>query len=376
MKPAPPVIKRRTESFRKIISSPERFSRTKFFFRFAYIYYRLKASKRHKFPIKVSPCVLTTIRYLIELHADWGVAMKRQIIGTAMLMVASLIWGTSYVAQSIGMNHTGPAAFTTARFLLGGAALLPVILAPRLLANKKYGGTAAGGTKFGDFPLKSGITCGIILFLLSYIQQVGMIYTTAGKAGFITALYIVIVPMLGLFLGRKISPAVWGCAFAALGGMYLLCVGESAPLNKGDMYVLVCAFFAALHILLIDHYTSSVDAIRFSAIQFFVCGGIGLVIAFLTETPSWDALWAARLPIAYTAVMSSGVAFTLQIFGQRRVSPMLASLAMSLEAVFAALAGWLVLRQVLSAREFFGCTVILASVIAAQTPGMCGNERS
>jgi drug/metabolite transporter (DMT)-like permease len=293
-----------------------------------------------------------------------------------MLMMASFIWGMSYVAQSIGMNHTGPAAFMTARFLLGGAALLPVIFAPPLFANKKYGSPAAAGPKFDNFPLKSGIACGAILFLLSYIQQVGIIYTTVGKAGFITTLYIVIVPVLGLFFGKKIRPIVWGCAFAALGGMYLLCVNESASLNKGDLYVLVCAFFAAIHILMIDHYTSRVDVLKFSAIQFFACGGISLVIAFLTETPSWGALWAARMPIAYTAVMSSGVAFTLQTFAQRRVSPTLASLVMSLEAVFAALTGWLVLRQVLSAREFFGCAVILVSVIAAQTPVTRGSEQT
>ena len=197
-------------------------------------------------------------------------------------MLASFIWGMSYVAQSLGMNHTGPAAFTTARYFLGGAALLPVIFAPRLFANKKYGNSAIAEPKFGNFPLKSGIACGVILFLLSYIQQVGMIYTTVGKAGFITALYIVIVPMFGLFFGRKIRPVVWGCAFAALGGMYLLCVNESAPLNKGDLYVFICAFFAAAHILMIDHYTPRVDAVNFSAIQFFACGGISLVIAFLT----------------------------------------------------------------------------------------------
>jgi drug/metabolite transporter (DMT)-like permease len=293
-----------------------------------------------------------------------------------MLMTASFIWGMSYVAQSIGMKHTGPAVFTTARFLLGGAVLLPVIFAPPLFANKKCGGSAAVGPKFDSFPLKSGIACGVVLFLLSYIQQVGIIYTTVGKAGFITALYIVIVPMLGLFFGKKIRPLVWGCAFAALGGMYLLCVNESAPFNRGDLYVLVCAFFSAIHILMIDHYTSRVDVLRFSAIQFFACGGISLVIAFLAETPSWGALWAARLPIAYTAVMSSGVAFTLQTFAQRRVSPTLASLVMSLEAVFAALTGWLVLRQVLSAREFFGCAVILVSVIAAQMPDTRGSERA
>ena len=292
-----------------------------------------------------------------------------------MLIMASFIWGMSYVAQSIGMNHTGPAAFTTARYFLGGAALLPVIFVPRLFANKKYDGSAAAVTKFDNFPLKSGIACGVILFLLSYIQQVGMIYTTVGKAGFITALYIVIVPMFGLFFGRKIHPVIWGCAFAALGGMYLLCVNESAPLNRGDLYVFICAFFAAAHILMIDHYTPHVDAVSFSAIQFFACGVIGLVMAFLTETPSWSALWAARLPIAYTAVMSSGVAFTLQTFAQRRVSPTLASLVMSMEAVFAALTGWLVLRQVLSAREFFGCAVILVSVIAAQTPDTRGYGR-
>jgi drug/metabolite transporter (DMT)-like permease len=292
-----------------------------------------------------------------------------------MLMTASFIWGMSYVAQSIGMNHTGPAAFTTARYLLGGAALLPVIFAPALFANKKYGKAVAAGPPIDNFPLKSGIACGVILFLLSYIQQVGMIYTTVGKAGFITTLYIVIVPMLGLFFGGKIRPIVWGCAFAALGGMYLLCVNESAPLNKGDLYVLVCAFFAAVHILMVDHYSPRVDAVRFSAIQFFACGAISLVLAFLTETPSWAALWAARLPIAYTAVMSSGVAFTLQTIAQRRVTPTIASLTMSLEAVFAALTGWLMLRQVLSAREFFGCAVIFASVIAAQAPDMRGHGR-
>jgi drug/metabolite transporter (DMT)-like permease len=287
-----------------------------------------------------------------------------------MLVTASLIWGMSYVAQSVGMNYTGPAAFTAARYFLGGAALLPVIFAPRLIAYKKN-----GGAKFGGFPLKSGIACGVILFFVSYVQQVGVIYTTVGKAGFITTLYIVIVPILGLLFGKKVHPLVWGCAFAALGGMYLLCVSESASLNRGDLYVLICAFFAAVHILMIDHYTSGVDAIMFSAVQFFACGVMSLAVAFFTETPSWDALWAARAPIAFTAVMSSGIGFTLQTVAQRRVSPTLASLVMSLEAVFAALTGWLILRQVLSAREFFGCAVILASVIIAQTPDMRGHGR-
>jgi drug/metabolite transporter (DMT)-like permease len=303
--------------------------------------------------------------------------MGKEIRGTLMLALGAFIWGTSFVAQSVGMDYVEPATFNAARFLLGAVVLLPVILINSLSSGGQTRKTQADGAekaaaekakKSLRLLLKSGIYCGAVLFGASLLQQTGIVYTTAGKAGFITALYIIVVPVLGLFFGKKILWFMWVCAFIARAGMYLLCIRESITPNKGDVLVLLCAFCYAVHILMIDYLAPIVDGTKLSCVQFFTCFVLNAIIALLFEVPSLDAIWAARGPVVFSGVLSCGVAYTLQIFGQRDVPPVVASLVMSLESVFAVLAGWFVLGEVLSAREISGCVLIFAAILLAQLP--------
>jgi drug/metabolite transporter (DMT)-like permease len=290
-------------------------------------------------------------------------------MGTLMLTLAAFIWGSAFVAQSVGMDHIGPMTFIFVRFLIGGAVLLPVIW---LMSRFRPNETPKGG---GNAPVfKAGFWCGVALFAGAAAQQTGIVYTTAGKAGFITSLYVILVPICGIFIGRRVGLRVWLCAVAALAGMYMLCVkagaiGSAGDLfGKGDLYILVCAFAFTAHILLIDRYSQLVDAVKLSCVQFFVCGLLAGLPAYFTETGTAADVMNAWIPLLYTAVLSSGVAYTIQVFAQKHVPPVIASLVMSLEAVFAALTGWLILGETLTAREFIGCAVIFASIIAAQLP--------
>ncbi len=216
--------------------------------------------------------------------------------------------------------------------------------------------------------LIGGLCCGIALAVSSGFQQIGVANTTVGKAGFITALYIVIVPLLGIFLGKKVGALVWGGVGLAVIGMYLLCITEGFSISLGDLLVLICAVGFAVHILVIDHFSPKVDGVRMSCIQFFVCAVLSSIPMFIFETPSFSAILSAAMPILYTGVMSSGVAYTLQIVAQKDTDPTLASLLLSLESVFAVLAGWILLREGLSHRELLGCALVFAAVILAQWP--------
>jgi drug/metabolite transporter (DMT)-like permease len=292
--------------------------------------------------------------------------MNKQAWGIAMLAFASFIWGTSFVAQSVGMDYVGPFTFNAARFFVGAATLLPAILAREAWNRRRQPaiGVSAGGGPL----LKAGLSCGAVLFVGAQFQQTGIVYTTVGKAGFITTLYIIMVPLLGLPLGRKVSARLWICAITAIVGMYLLCVSETEALNRGDIYVLLCAFCYSGHILMIDHFSPLVDGLKFSFLQFLTSGALSLIFAFILEKPDISAISEAWAPILFTGAMSCGVGYTLQILGQKNVNPVLASLVMSLESVFAALMGWLLLKEVLSPRETGGCVLIFAAVILAQTP--------
>ena len=222
--------------------------------------------------------------------------------------------------------------------------------------------------KGGKMLWLGGVCCGAALFLASTLQQVGILYTTAGKAGFITALYIVLVPILGLFFRHKTGAALWISVALAVVGMYFLCMTESLSLGRGEALCMLCAVFFAVHITIVDHFSPHVDGVRMSCIQFFVCGGLSAVLMFLFEKPDIHKIVAAWLPILYTGVLSSGVAYTLQIVAQKNVNPTVASLLMSLESVFSALAGWVILGQGLSGRELFGCALMFAAIILAQLP--------
>lgn len=290
--------------------------------------------------------------------------MSKQLRGSLMLLLTALIWGTAFVAQSAGMDYVGPFTFGAVRTLVGALVLIPVTL---LFWKKR--------TPEGEKPYSiknsviGGVACGLVYTAASNLQQYGISQTTAGKAGFITALYIVIVPLLGIFLGKKIPPIVWGCIAAAVLGFYLLCMNERFQISAGDFLVLLCAFFFSLHIIVIDHFAAkNVNGVLMSCVQFFTAGIITLVPMFLFEQPTLSALWDARLTLFYTGVMSCGIAYTLQIIAQKDTDPTIATLLMSLESVFAALSGALLLHETMTGREIVGCILVFAAVIFAQIP--------
>ena len=206
------------------------------------------------------------------------------------------------------------------------------------------------------------------MFAASSLQQIGLKYTTAGKAGFITAFYIVIVPVLGIFLHKKIGWKIWLAVVLALAGLYFLCITESFSIGKGDVLIFLCALIFAVHIMVIDYFSPKVDGVKMSCIQFFVCGILSLPFMFTIETPKAVAMTAAWMPLLYAGVLSCGVAYTLQILGQKNVNPAVASLILSLESCFSVLAGWIVLGERLSLRESAGCVLMFAAIILAQLP--------
>ena len=297
--------------------------------------------------------------------------MKQQINqlrGSLLLLLTSMIWGAAFVAQSAGMDYIGPFTFNGLRMLMGAAVLLPFLLKRRTGAH-----TNASERKM---LLRGGILCGVALFVGSTLQQIGIVDTTAGKAGFITAMYVVLVPVMGVFVGHKQPWLVWlGVALSAV-GMYFLCVHESLSLNRGDLMVLAGAVGFSFHILLIDRYSAHVDGVKLSGLQFFVAGVLGLVFMFLFETPQISQIFAAWLPLLYAGVFSCGVAYTLQILGQRDTDPTIASMILCLEAVFSVVFSWFLLGERLSAREIFGCVLIFAAILLAQLKGKAGDPET
>lgn len=280
-----------------------------------------------------------------------------------MLILTAFIWGTAFVAQSVGMDYLGPFTFNGVRSMIGGIALLPCIV---ILQKINGSSEPVSGTR-KDL-ITGGIACGLLLFVASSLQQIGIQYTSAGKAGFITAFYIVIVPVLGIFLKKKIGWKVWIAVAMALAGLYFLCMTEKLTVGKGDILIFLCAIVFSLHILVIDHFSPKVDGVKMSCIQFFVCGIASLLPMFLTETPKLSAMINAWMPLLYAGVLSCGVAYTLQIVGQKNVNPAIASLILSLESCFSVLAGWVVLGERLSVREYVGCILMFAAIILAQLP--------
>ena len=295
----------------------------------------------------------------------------RQLRGGAMLMLTALIWGTAFVAQSVGMDYLGPCAFTATRNFIGCVALLPVIaLASRMRSGAQPEEAAPAPGKKALFGW--GAACGLLLGGATLLQQAGMQTASAGKAGFLTALYIVIVPVLGIFLGRRPGLKVWMGVVLALVGAYLLSVKGGAGIASGDLLVIASAVVFSLHILVIDSVPAGVDGVWLSCVQFLVAGVFALVLALFLESFTWRDILSAWVPLLYTGVVSSGVGYTLQILGQRTVNPTVASLILSLESVFAALAGWAILGQALSLRELFGCALVFVAVILAQLPSKKG----
>ncbi len=290
--------------------------------------------------------------------------MKKISFGSSLLLfLAACIWGVAFVAQSVGMDYMGPCTFNGIRFLIGGTVLLPLVY----VRVKKKKNTPE------ELPpaltLKGGICCGLAICAASLCQQIGIMETTVGKAGFITTLYIIIVPVFGMFLRKKVPGKVWIAAAVAAVGMYMLCINESFSVSRGDAFVFLCAIIFAVHILVIDFFSPKTDGVALSCIQFYTAGIICTVAAFAVETPTWGQFVSGIVPILYAGVMSCGVAYTLQIIGQKNVEPTVASLILSMESVVSVLAGWVILGQELSSKELAGCVLVFAAVILVQYNG-------
>ncbi|MDD5907426.1 MAG: DMT family transporter [Clostridia bacterium] len=295
--------------------------------------------------------------------------MSKKMRGNLILLLTALIWGTAFVAQSAGMEHVQPFTYNGVRTLIGGLVLIPVIFLFDRLKPADQRPSPDEQKEIRRNSLIGGAACGVVLCVASSFQQFGISMTTAGKAGFITALYIVIVPLLGVFIKKKIPKITWLCVGIAVVGFYLLCVKEGFSVSAGDLLVLCCAFFFSIHIMVIDYFNGKqVDGVRMSCIQFLVAGLISLVLMLVFEQPSLENLWAAKGSILYAGVLSCGVAYTLQILGQRDTEPTTATLILSLESVFAALSGWALLHETLSFKELAGCALVFAAVILAQIP--------
>lgn len=284
-----------------------------------------------------------------------------------LLVVTALIWGLSFVAQSVGMDYVGPFTFIAVRTLLGGVILIPVVYLMKGLKRKEH-------TKEKQVPENrkmlylGGVCCGLALFVGTSLQQIGIMSTSVGKAGFITALYIIIVPILGLFLKKSVGKKLWVSVVVAIAGMYLLCVTEGFSINKGDLFVFVGAIAFSFHILIIDYFSPHVDGVKLSCIQFFTCAILAGIVMFIVEEPKITNILAAWQPIAYAGFMSCGVAYTLQIIAQKNTDPVVASLILSLESVFACIFGFFILHEILTEKEAFGCILVFIGIIIAQLP--------
>ena len=291
----------------------------------------------------------------------------KQLRGSLLLVLTAMIWGAAFVAQSVGMDYIGPFTFLCSRSFLGSAVLLPVIFFRSRHQQENADSPAPAG---GKLLLLGGLLCGIALFLGSIFQQIGIQHTTAGKAGFITTLYVVLVPLVGLFAHKRVAPKVWGAVVLSLVGMYFLCLfgTDLSSINRGDLWEIAGSLGFTLHILVIDHFSSRVDGVKMSCIQFFVCGVLAMVFMFALEAPSWSSILAAALPICYAGILSSGAGYTLQIIAQKDTDPTVASLLMSLESVFSLVFGWILLKEAMSGVELLGCLLIFVAVIWVQLP--------
>lgn len=288
--------------------------------------------------------------------------MNKKILGNVLLLITAIIWGSAFVAQITGMNVLGPFTFNATRSLIATIFLGFLVMFLKDEMN----------TKTSDL-IKGGLACGVFIFIASSLQQFGLLFTTAGKASFITTLYILIVPILALLIMKnKISLATWIAIILGAIGLYLLAIpsGASFSINKGDFVVFIGAFFWAAHILVIDYYTKKVNPVKLSFMQFVVMAVLSAIIAILfeEETATISNIMLSWKSIAYAGFFSAGIAYTLQMVGQKYTNPVLASLILSLESVFGALSGYLFLNEILSTKEFLGCVIVFVAIIIAQVP--------
>lgn len=294
---------------------------------------------------------------------------RTRMLCSFYLLLAAFIWGMAFVSQSKGMDYMGPLTFNGVRSLIGSLVLALYILLTGRAAGAKKEKADRRRTFWG------GIWCGLALTAASTLQQYGLQYTTVGKAGFITTLYIIFVPVAGIFFGLRVSKTVWAGTVMAAAGMYLLCMTERLSLGRGDILVFFCAIVFTAHILLVDFFSPGADGVMISCIQFAVCGVLCTGGALLWEHPAWGQLWDGAGSLAYAGILSCGVAYTLQIIGQKGVNPTVAALLLSLESVFATVSGWIAYRigflktdQTMTGRQILGCILVFAAVILVQLP--------
>jgi len=284
---------------------------------------------------------------------------NKRLLSSILLVLAAIIWGFAFVAQKVGMEFIGPFLFNGIRFIMGSLILIPVVITLKSNQNKS---NLTNNKK----NLYFGILLGIILFLASSAQQIGMVSTTAGNAGFITGLYVIFVPIFGIMLKQFVPKVIWPAASLAIAGFYLLSVKKDFTISDGDIWVFLSAILWAIHVLLIGHLTKQINPITLALQQFLVCGTLSFFTAFLFEEINFNSIILAWIPLLYGGILSVGVAFTLQVVGQKHVHPSSASLILSAESLFAAIGGWLLLNEQMSLRAIFGCALILTGIILVQ----------
>ena len=306
--------------------------------------------------------------------------MSKKMKSNLLLLLTAFIWGTAFVAQKSGMDYIEPFTYNGIRTLIGGLFLIPVIKfldtrKPEAEKERIASRSAEQKAAENKLLLIGGICCGTALFVASSLQQFGVSYTTAGKAGFITTLYVVIVPIFSIFLRKKVGAKMWFCVMLGALGMYMLCMKEATfSLQYGDFLVLLCAAAFAIHILVIDYFSPKVDSVRLSCIQFLTAGSLAIICMFIFEEPVIANILACWFPILYAGVLSSGVAYTLQVVAQADADPTAASLILSLESVFAALSGMVLLGESMTIKELLGCAIIFTAIIIAQLPSKSERE--
>ncbi|MBR4777045.1 MAG: DMT family transporter [Lachnospiraceae bacterium] len=290
---------------------------------------------------------------------------NRKILGNGLLLLTALVWGTAFVFQRVGMEKIEPITFSAARMAL--AAVMVGAVAYLTRRKKKY--SAGEQKEYNKNTVIGGVVCGSLLAIASILQQAGLVYTTAGKAGFITAMYMLMVPIFAYIIFKKKSSWwVWLAVLLGVVGMYFLCITDGFTLSNGDALVALCAVVFTFHILSCDHFTRKGDSITISAIQFATATVISTVIAFIAETPTWEGIVSALVPIMYCGIVSGGIGYTLQMVAQKYTEPGIASLLLSMESVFALIAGVILLNESMSTRELLGCIIMFVAIILVQIP--------
>lgn len=295
---------------------------------------------------------------------------KQEVGGSALLLLSAIIWGTAFVFQRFGSNHVGAFTFVGMRNVIATAVLIPIVIIFDK-RNKATGGKLSfWGLEFTNkkILLIGGALGGLCLFAGSGLQQIGIATTDIGKAGFISALYIVIVPVLSLFLKKKPTVLVWFAVAISLVGAYFLCITESFTFETGDIAILASTLAFAIQIIVVDFCANRVDIVRFCVVQFFTCGLLSMIFAFIFEQPTFENIWKAIIPILYLGLLSSAIGFTIQVVGQKYVNSTVAALFMCLESVFALISGWLVFSESLLPREILGCVLMFVATVIANIP--------